>query len=132
MSQQVVTNVRDEIAAANEAFMTAFKHGDAQGLAKLYTDDGQVFPPNSDVVTGHEKLQGFWSAVMDMGVKEAKLKITEVDDFGDTAVEISTFEMFGDEGQMLDQGKYMVVWKQIDGRWFLHRDIFNTSMPPPA
>ena len=112
--------------------MTAFRRHDAAGLAKLYTEDGQVLPPNGDFVTGYEALQGFWSAVMDMGVKEAKLEISEVDEFGDTAVEVSRFTMFGGEGQVLDKGKYIVIWKRIDGNWLLHRDIFNSSMPPPA
>jgi uncharacterized protein (TIGR02246 family) len=132
MSQQIATNVHDEIIAANEVFMTAFKHGDAAALAKLYTDDGQVLPPNNDIVSGRDNLRGFWSAVMDMGVKEAKLETNEVDELGDTAVEVSTFKMFGGDDQLLDQGKYIVVWKKIDGRWLLHRDIFNSSMPPPG
>lgn len=132
MSQMITITVFDEIVAANEVFMAAFKRQDAAGLAKLYTDDGQVLPPNSDFITGHEALQGFWSAVMNMGVKEAKLEIVEVEDIGDTAIEVSNFMMFGNEGQLLDKGKYMVVWKQVDGNWLLHRDIFNSSMPPPA
>lgn len=132
MSQMITITVFDEIVATNEVFMAAFKRQDAAGLAKLYTDDGQVLPPNSDFITGHEALQGFWSAVMNMGVKEAKLEIVEVEDIGDTAIEVSNFMMFGNEGQLLDKGKYMVVWKQVDGNWLLHRDIFNSSMPPPA
>jgi ketosteroid isomerase-like protein len=32
----------------------------------------------------------------------------------------------------LDKGKYIVIWKQEDGQWKLHRDIFNSSMPPPG
>jgi len=132
MSQATLTHVYDEIAAANEVFMSAFKRGDAAGLANLYTEDGQVLPPNGDFVTGYPELEGFWTAVMNMGVKEAKLEISEVDPCGDTAVEVSKFTMFGEGGQVLDKGKYIVVWKQVDGKWLLHRDIFNSSMPPPG
>ena len=52
--------------------MVALKRGDAEGLAALYTENGQVMPPNSDFVTGRQAVQMFWQAVMDMGIKEAK------------------------------------------------------------
>jgi uncharacterized protein (TIGR02246 family) len=112
--------------------MAAFNRGDAAGLAALYTENGQVLPPNSDFVTGKEAIQGFWQAVMDMGIKEAELEIVEAQDHGDTAIEVSTFALLGDEGQVLDKGKYIVIWKQEDGQWKLHRDIFNSSMPAPG
>jgi ketosteroid isomerase-like protein len=25
------------------------------------------------------------------------------------------------------QGRYVVVWKRVDGRWLLHRDTWNSS-----
>ena len=32
---------------------------------------------------------------------------------------------------LTDRGKYLVVWKRgADGNWRLHRDIFNSSLPP--
>ena len=132
MTQAVFTSAFEEIAERNEVFMANFARGDAAGLAALYTEEGQVLPPNGDFVTGHEQLEGFWNAVFDMGVKKAKLDIGEVDVCGDTAVEVSRFTMLGNEGQLLDQGKYIVIWKHEDEQWKLHRDIFNSSMPPPG
>jgi uncharacterized protein (TIGR02246 family) len=111
--------------------MAAVKRGDAAGLAALYTENGQVLPPNSDFVTGQQAIEGFWQAVMAMGVKEANLEIVEVEGHGDTAIEVSTFTLLGEGGQVLDKGKYIVIWKQEDGQWKLHRDIFNSSMPAP-
>lgn len=71
--QSIPTNVRDAIAAGNESFMTAAKKGDAAGLAALYTEDGQVLPPNRDIVTGRLAIQGFWQAVIIMGIKGVRL-----------------------------------------------------------
>lgn len=130
-TQGASTEVRAAVAAANENFMATFKRGDAAGIAALYTVNGQVLPPNGDFVTGKEAIEGFWRAIMDMGIKEAKLEIVEVEGHGDTAIEVSKYTLQGDEGQVLDTGKYIVIWKQQDGDWKLHRDIFNSSMPPP-
>jgi uncharacterized protein (TIGR02246 family) len=126
------TEVRDAIAAANESFMAAFSKGDAAGLAALYTTTGQILPPNGDFVTGKEAVQTFWQALFDMGIKEAKLEIVEVEGYGDTAVEVSKFTLQGEGSQVLDEGKYIVIWKQEEGQWKLHRDIFNSSRPAPG
>ena len=132
MTELTGTGVRGAIVAANENFMAIYKSGDAAALAALYTGEGQVLPPNSDFVRGRQAVQGFWQAVMDMGIKEARLETGEVEDHGDTAIEESTFALLGEGGQVLDEGKYIVIWKQEDGGWKLHRDIFNSSMPAPG
>lgn len=132
MAQSTSTEVRDAIAVANENFMAAFKRGDAAGLAALYTGNGQVLPPNSDFVTGKEAIQAFWQTLFDMGIKGLKLEIVEVEGTGDTAIEVSKYTIHGEEGQELDKGKYIVIWKQKEGQWKLHRDIYNSSMLAPG
>ena len=123
-------DIRKSIQAANDKFMAAFKRGDAAGLADLYTKDGQVLPPNADFVSGQQAIQGFWQAVFDMGIKAAEMEIIEADKHGDSVVEVSKFKLLSAEGQVLDEGKYIVIWKEDDGKWKLHRDIFNSSRPP--
>jgi uncharacterized protein (TIGR02246 family) len=132
MTQVSSTEIRDAITAANEEFMAAFNRGDAAGLAALYTENGQVLPPNGAFVTGKPAIQGFWQAVMDMGIKEAKLETVETEGHGDTATEVSKFTLYGEGGQVLDKGKYIIIWKREHGQWKLHRDIFNSSMPAPG
>jgi len=111
--------------------MAAVGQQDAAALAALYTKGGQILPPNSDFVTGREAIQGFWQAVMDMGIRRAELEIVEVEDHGKTAIEVSTFTLYAEGDAVADKGKYIVVWKKKKkGAWKLHRDIFNSSMPP--
>jgi hypothetical protein len=38
-------DIRKAIADANDDFMTTFGRGDAAGMADLYTEAGQVLPP---------------------------------------------------------------------------------------
>ena len=122
-------DTRSEIEAANREFMDAFAQGDAAGLVSLYTADGQLLPPNSDIVTGHDVLVSYWQGVMDSGVKAVLLEIDEVERFGDTAYEVGHATILGGDDQVFDREKYIVVWKQQDGQWKLHRGIFNSSMP---
>jgi uncharacterized protein (TIGR02246 family) len=122
-------DIQDTIAAKIDTFMGAFNRGDASGLAALYTEDGQVLPPNSDFVTGQQAIQAFWQALMDMGIKEAMLEIVEVESHGERVIEISTYKLLGEGETVFDEGKYIIIWKQDQGRWKMHRDIFNSSMP---
>lgn len=131
MTVATKADIREAISSANEDFMFTFSQGDAAGMAELYTKDGQVLPPNGDFVMGKEAIQSFWQALMDMGIKEAKLNIVEAEEQGDLAYEVSKYTMQDAEGQVLDQGKYIVIWKQENGQWKLHRDIFNSSLPAP-
>ena len=46
--------LKDEIAAANEKFMSAYKSQDANAVAAMYTEDCKIMPPGSDVVMGRD------------------------------------------------------------------------------
>ena len=127
--QEDPAKLLEEITAANVVFMEKFEEGNAAGLASLYTENGQLLPPNAGIIEGQEAIQAFWQAVIDMGVKEAVLEIIEVDGQGNTAIEISKFKMKDVDGNVLDHGKYIVIWKRVEDNWKLHRDIFNSSVP---
>ena len=121
--------VHKAIAAADVKFMAAFNRGDAAGVAALYTEQGQLLPPNADFMIGRQAIQAFWQGAMDMGIASAKIKILEVEGHGDTAIEVSEYTLHAQNGEELDAGKFIVIWKRVEGEWKLHRDIFNSSKP---
>ena len=123
---------RAAIEASNQKFRDAFRAGDASGLAALYTTDGQTLPPNVESVRGRETIAEFSQASFDGGLASIALFTVEVEGFGDTAFEVGRFTVSDSEGEPLDSGKYIVIWKVEDGEWRLHRDIWNSSQPAPA
>ena len=127
--QQDNAKTYDAIVAANEQFMTAFGNSDDAGLAALYTEDAKLMPTGSDFVSGNEAVRAFWKSVFDMGIKTATLETLEVEAMGDTAWEVGEYTLFTEGEQVADSGKYVIIWKMVDGQWKLHRDIWNTSMP---
>lgn len=118
----------NDIAASNRRFMEAFAARDAAGIAALYPGDGQLLPPNSDVVVGRDAIGAFWQQVLDMGIASATLETDELEGFESTAIEVGRYTLGGDEGQILDQGKFIVIWKYDGSTWKLHRDIWNTNL----
>ena len=126
------SSVREAITAANANFMASFRAADAGAVADCYTDDAQLLPANSDAVVGRDAIEGFWRAVMGMGIASVKLDTQEVESQGDLAVEVGRYTLAGADGGALDTGKYVVVWHRDAGTWKLHRDIWTTSKPAPG
>ena len=115
------------IIAADDAFMDAYARGDAAAVAAMYTEGGQLLPPHGYVVTGQASISEFWHGAMHMGIASAGLETVEIDDRGDTVIEIGRYTFVASDGETLDRGKFLVVWKSVDGSWKLHRDIWNSS-----
>jgi ketosteroid isomerase-like protein len=132
MSIAKVVQPQEAISQANQQFMSAFTQGNPGGVASCYTAGAQLFPVNMGQVTGRENIQGFWQAVMDMGIKAARLETVELDVLGETVIEVGEYTLMGGKEQVLDKGKYLVVWKTEQGQWKLHRDIWTTSLPAPS
>jgi uncharacterized protein (TIGR02246 family) len=124
-TDQPPADVTADIAAANDAFMAAFAEGDGAGVAALYTEDAKLLPPGSDPVDGRAAIAEFWQALIDSGVAEARLMIDEVENLGDTAYEVSHYAMYDGDGNLLGEGRYIVIWKRTDAGWKLHRDLWN-------
>ena len=66
---------------------------------------------------------------MDQGIKALKLETIEIEDYGDTASEVGRYTLEDANGEILDHGKLVVIWKQESGQWKVHRDIINSSLP---
>ena len=119
----------DEIAAVNQDFETAFASGDATGLAAVYTIDGQLLPTSSPIISGDENIKAFWQGAIDLGIKSAELETIELDVLGDMAVEVGLYKLKGEDSALIDEGKYVVIWKKEGDDWKYHRDIWNSSLP---
>ena len=128
-SQVDNSKLRAAILSANEKFAEYVKSVNSAGLASLYTANGQLLPPNGDIVSGKPAIQSFWQGGIDMGIKSATLETIEVEGLANTAYEVGKYTLLAESDQMIDTGKYIVIWKLEDGQWKLHRDIWNSSMP---
>ena len=81
----------------------------------------------SSTFSGVEK---FWAATIKSGMKMTGLTTVSVEQYGNAAREIGRFtaEMPDQQKQMAKiEGKYVVVWKQMDGKWMLDSDIWNMN-----
>lgn len=124
-------DVTKEIADANKNFMQAFDSTDAAVLSDCYVADAKLFPPNSDVVVGNENIQKAFQGFMDNGISKAELETVNAESYGNVANEEGRYKLYVGDKEV-DQGKYIVVWKKVNGQWKMFRDIFNSSNPAPV
>jgi ketosteroid isomerase-like protein len=122
---------RSAIDAANKKFIAAFNKKDAAGVVATYSPDANAFPPNAPILKGRAAIQKMWQDVINSGITSISLVTTEVESGGNIAYESGTYEMKTQDGKVADKGKYCVVWKNVNGQWMLHRDIWSTDMPAP-
>ena len=121
-------DILSAIGALVEKFESTFARGNAADVADFYTDDGMLLPTGSDFVQGKQDIEAFWQAAIDMGIKNIKLDIIELEQHGDTAIEMSKYTLSSAADDVIDQGKGIVIWKYVDGAWKLHRDIWTSSI----
>ena len=124
-----MVNIKQEIIAANKGFMNAFNANDPQAMGQVYTENGKLYPSNSGVVEGREAVEDFWKNIFEMGIAKAKLITNAVEGFGDTAVEEGSYALYTANDELLDEGKYIVIWKKENNQWKYDKDIWNTSIP---
>lgn len=124
-----VEDIRSQIESANRRFEAAFAKGDAAGVAACYTADAQILPPGAEMSSGAEAIAAYWAQGMQPGTT-FKLNTIEVEQHGETAIEVGHAEIVGAGGKVLDSAKYVVIWKRVGGAWKLHRDIWNSSVAP--
>lgn len=122
--------LKDTIMAADAAWSAAVAKGDAKGVAAIYSANGQILAEGSDPVKGTAALTKFMQGILDEGVGSVTLTTLEVVGQGRYATEVGSYVMKDKAGKEIDHGKYMELWRLEKGEWKLHRDIFNSSVPP--
>ena len=121
----------DGINRGNERFMQAVREADSATMPSLFTSDATILPPNGEAVSGQDSIAEFWQSFFELGIKEARPVTHEVIPMGEYALEVGEYSVFGEDHALVDRGKIMVLWKNEDGVWKLHRDTWNSSVPLP-
>jgi uncharacterized protein (TIGR02246 family) len=119
------------IRDADALWTHATETKDLDQAVSFYADDASVLPFNAPIVTGKVNIRQVFSQLMSMpgfSLHFAPSSI-EVAHSGDMAYEIGTFELTVNDAQgkpVKTPGKYVVVWKQMDGKW---KAAADTSTP---
>lgn len=127
-----VDSAKAAIEASNKMYGACFATGDSTKFAGCYTADACINPPNMPRMCGGQSIVGFFNGAVKGGVKNIKLTTEEVMGNENSVAEIGKYDVLGDKDVSFDKGKYIVVWKNDNGKWKMHRDVWNSDNPPAA
>lgn len=119
------------MAKTNDLFSReVFGNRNFAALDQIYTRDARILPPGAEMISGREAIKKFWTdLVQSANAISAVLASVDVMPAGDGAVEIGkatlTIAPQGAPAQV--EAKYVVYWRQEDGRWKWHVDIWNPN-----
>lgn len=122
--EEEINHILKNAAAFSQYVMNA----DYDQIMTYYTTDGKIFPNNRPIIEGQKAIRAYW--VLPEGVKTVHHKVTasEIKIIGDEAYDYGHYEgrtryQNGEEGSW--KGKYVIVWKKVDGDWKMYLDIWN-------
>ena len=121
----------ERLKAMQDVWQAAFDARDAAAVAAIYSVDGALMPPNSDTLIGRAAIEAFWADQQASGIN-GEIKDTEVYAYGDDGYTVGAYTITDAAGATIDEGKYVVIWRQVDGKWKMHRDIWNSNLPLAA
>jgi len=115
-----------------DAWVERYTANDAAGIAALYTEDAQLLPPDQEIVSGRAAIQEFLARTNPPGSAALEIATVETRVLGDYAHRQGSFLLKGPDGTALRAGKFLELWKKVDGNWLIHRDMWSANAPPPA
>ena len=117
-----------EISSAQQRFLDLFAQNDLAGMAACYTENAQMLPANMDAIAGRAAIASVFKFTAVAG-HTLDFQTHELEVHGLSAIEMGSYTRKRSDGSAFDRGKYMLVWKRVDDRWLIHRDMFHTTLP---
>ena len=126
-----MASARETVEKNYRAVEEAFRKGDADSIALMYTDDAELFIPGAPVLEGGQAIYEAWKKIVGPGGNTLRCVVREVQESGDLAYDTGHFTAIAPNGSILNAGKWIVVWKrQSAGEWKIHRDFMHWDITP--
>ena len=120
-----------KIRDLDKKWVAAVGAKDATASANFYAVDGVIMPAGAPIAQGRSAIASVWKGFLGLKNFDLTFAPSEVTiaSSGDIAYEIGTYALGfdGDKGPVKDVGKYVVVWKKVEGAWQVAADIFNSD-----
>ncbi len=120
--------VKSTFSANGNLWMEAFNSHDAKAVAALYTTDAVLLPPNEPAVFGRDAIAATHAELFARGDFKIDIEPIETVIDGQLAYVAGRYRMWTDDGALVDHGKYIEIWRPVDGQWLISRDMYNSSV----
>jgi uncharacterized protein (TIGR02246 family) len=118
-------------------WMDLTKKHDSAASAALFADNGVSYSMNQEPFVGPAAIKKHFDEEFAQNPKEVvdwSTEKVEVSASGDLAVEYGKFNVsgLGPNGTESDMGKYITVYRKVNGAWKVTADIGTSTKPRPA
>ncbi len=113
--------MRDQFDRLVAAYIGAAEAGDAEAMARLYTEDALLLRPAHPPISGRQAIQENYKESMGDGYK-LTVNVQDFQDQGDTAYAAGTYETEDGNGKWLE-----VLQRQSDDSLLFHRVFINSN-----
>jgi len=126
-------DAKSTVAKLNEAWLSAYKAADFDGLAALYADDAVVMPSGREPLQGRKAIRNFFAEDFKYVPEHTMTsKSFRVEASGTLLVDSGEYRYDGinTEGKPVHiTGNYTTVFKKTDGNWYTAIEIWNVRTP---
>ena len=127
----------EAVRARSEGVVTAEAAFDVPAALTFWAEDAISQGAGMPQIQGKAAIGDLYRQYFESGLLKEFSGTTshlEVSAAGDLAYEygVNRFVLAGPEGDLLDMGKYLAVWKKIDGEWFVAALAFTSDAPAPV
>lgn len=134
MSRPDPEAVRARIRARNDAWREAAARNDLEGMLAIYAADARELLPGMPAVEGRETIRDFYAGLIERFPRfrnDFEPEEILVGGSADLAVARGRFRFTPDTDQPDDtqQGKYVGVWRRVEGEWRLAINISHADEP---
>jgi len=121
--------VKAEIQEKTKFFTKAHITKDTAYLNNSFTIDAKVFPPNSEIVSGLKAISKLNYDWVNYGVHEFNEVTTSFYGSKDYVIDEGIYYLRYGKENTIDKGKYINIWKNVNGEWKIFSNIWNTNLP---
>lgn len=121
------------IRDVNAQWLAAVSARDAAATAAIYLPEGRLMPPNAVSALGSAAIAEFYRGIFELPNLSVSWTqdLVEVAESGTLAYDVGPYSLAydGPSGRVEDRGKYLVVWKKVNGQWRVAAESFNSDLP---
>jgi uncharacterized protein (TIGR02246 family) len=134
MTSQEADRHAARIRELDEAWKQAAERHDLDGMMAIYAADARELPAGMPDIVGRDAIRAFYQELLDSFPRfsnEFTVEEIVVSASNDLAVAHGTYRFTPDTDQpgTSQAGKFVGVWRRLDGDWRLAMNISNSGEP---
>ncbi|GAB5475075.1 MAG: hypothetical protein Mars2KO_31740 [Maribacter sp.] len=131
ISKLNLEDAKKAIEESNAIYFSSFEKNDLSIFINRYSKDACIMLPNGPALCGEDAPSRFFEMAYGFGLRNGKFTTQEVFGVDDHFVaETGLWETYDSNNEMIDNGKFLVLWKKTEEGWKMFRDSFNSNTPP--